>query len=157
MNLLITAFAGKTNSSRLLIDDVNSSSRLILTNSFVSCSEQIVSALKKLAYDRVILFGQKPKSSRLLIETKARGDVALDTNYNIDCLCNSLSRKGIEYEVSGNAGHYLCNHVYYKGLEFIKKHGLNTKMVFIHVPGMKCFIDFEKTKDWLIEYAQGGK
>ena len=46
--------------------------------------------------------------------------------------------------MSVNAGTYLCNNIYYEGLKYIKQNGIDTKMIFIHIPSIKQGYDFDK-------------
>jgi len=66
----------------------------------------------------------------------------------------SLKTGEISYRLSNNAGNYLCNHVYFSGLDIIKQQALNTKMIFIHVPIMKDFSNIEMVSEWLNKYLE---
>ena len=69
----------------------------------------------------------------------------------------TLKSADIPYCVSNNAGNYLCNHVYYSGLDYIKQHKLHTKILFIHVPSINDFINIDLFKAWMNEYLEGLK
>ena len=106
-----------------------------MKNSFNTCERQIIEAIDTYKPDRILSFGQKPHSNRLYIETSARrDDTVLHSNWDVSALEVSLKAKQIKYKLSDDAGNYLCNHVFYTGLDFIKQQSLDTKMIFIHVP-----------------------
>lgn len=56
--------------------------------------------------------------------------------------------------LSDKAGNYLCNYVYYKGLEFLKQSNSKAKMIFIHVPDMKRFPDIDAVGSWLNDFCE---
>ena len=60
MRILYTAFNGKANSSKLLLDNIkcNESDKLYLKNSFVTSVDQLQNKLVKNNYDLIISFGQ---------------------------------------------------------------------------------------------------
>ena len=157
MKILLTAFSGKTNSSKLLIDSIDTDCKLFLTNSFLSSGKQIIDTIKTIRPDFILAFGQKPKSNCIYIETQAHRENILQTNFDVAQLSESLSKNNISSELSDNAGNYLCNYVYYEGLKYITQDRLDTKMVFIHVPSMKEFINFGEMKFWLAEYMEGAQ
>lgn len=147
--ILLTAFAGESNTSKLLLDHVTAKHKKILTNSFVSSGKQLIEAVQETSPDLIIAFGQKPKTACICIEIQAhKGDV-IKTNFDYSRLLTSLNERNIKYEISDNAGNYLCNHVYYEGLRYIKDNNLSTMMIFIHVPGTKSFRDFDEVSQWL--------
>jgi len=126
----------------LLIDKIDNPEvhKLMLTNSFVACEKQITKAISELKPNYVLSFGQKPDTDCLYIETTAKCSMdSLMTNYDINELMQSLENSGVSYRSSDNAGTYLCNHVYYTGLDYIRRNSFNTKMIFIHVPNIKRF------------------
>ena len=152
--ILLTAFAGVTNSSKILIDSicVSNTKKIILANSFDSCGEQVVEAIKTLKPDTILSFGQKPKTDILYIETQAkRNEHTLQTTIDTKVFAQTLAEKNIEHIISNNAGSYLCNHVYYEGLGYINQSELETKMVFVHIPSIKNIKDLARLKDW-VEY-----
>ncbi len=44
------------------------------------------------------------------------------------------SKADLQYEISEDAGSYLCNFAYYTALQTIKQHQLQTQCLFVHVP-----------------------
>ena len=133
MKILYTAFKGKNNSSKVLLDNINSNNKLYLTNSFKTSELELQKELDN-NYDLVISFGQAPLDSNTIkIETTAKGESEYITDYNYTDLYNKLNNV-YKVIISNNAGNYLCNNIYYYGLKYIKENNLKTKMVFIHIP-----------------------
>lgn len=62
MRVLYTAFNGKTNSSKVLLDNIkcNTNDKLYLKNSFITSVKQLESKLQKDDYNLIISFGQAP-------------------------------------------------------------------------------------------------
>lgn len=154
MKILLTAFAGKTNTSKLLLDSIQAADKQLLTNSFVSSEKQMLTAIQKVNPDFLIAFGQKPKVSCIYIESQARKNNVFKTNFDYFGLLESLNKCDIEYKLSDNAGHYLCNHVYYESLKYIKENNLCTRAIFIHVPCEKHFDNFTTVSNWLNKYVE---
>lgn len=130
MKILYTAFKGKTNSSKILLDCIKNNNKLYLTNSFNSSVRELINEINN-NYDLIISFGQAPlNKDTIKIETVSS---TYKTNYDYTNLKNKLE-KSYKVIISNNAGNYLCNNVYYNGLKYIKENNLNTKMIFIHIP-----------------------
>lgn len=136
--ILYTAFKGKTNSSKVLLDNINSQDKLYLTNSFVTSVTELEQALKKKHYDLIISFGQAFLDlDTIQIETLAQiEDNVLKTNYEYLKLKKDLEK---EYKVviSETASNYLCNNIYYHGLRIIKENNYKTNIIFIHIPKLE--------------------
>lgn len=146
MKILYTAFKGKTNSSKILLDCIknNNNNKLYLTNSFKTSVVELQNKIKKNDYDLIISFGQAPLDTDVIkLETTATNKLKYVTNYDYSHLHNKL--KG-EYKViiSNNAGNYLCNNIYYNGLKYIISNNLKTKMIFIHIPKREKISNIEK-------------
>ena len=155
--LLLTAFKGNYNSSKVLLDYITSSNcnKLLLTNSFTTCEKEITRAIIKQKPKYILSFGQKPNTDKLNIETTAcRNGIILNTDFDVVSLEQSLKTSEIPYRLSNNAGNYLCNHVYFSGLYIIKQQALNTKMIFIHVPIMKDFSIIDIVSKWLNKHLE---
>lgn len=155
--MLLTAFKGNYNTSKLLLDGLQGDYiyKKLLTNSFTACEREIVEAIAAYQPEHVISFGQKPMVNSLYIEPAAsnNGEIMKST-FNISALINSLSAYGIPYKVSKNPSNYLCNHAYYHGLQYIEKNGLNIKMIFIHVPDRKRFENMDAVAAWLHDFCR---
>ena len=144
MKILYTAFKGKTNSSKLILDYIVASNKLYLTNSFNTSVVELQNELKKSNYDLIVSFGQAPLDKDIIkLEVAATDKIKYFTSYDYSNLYNKLKE---EYKViiSSNAGKYLCNNIYYYGLKFINDNKLKTKMIFIHIPKDDKITDIEK-------------
>ena len=139
-NILITGFIGNKNSSKILLDNLIKNINmdyLYLENDFEISEKQLKDKLKHNKYDIIFAFGQKPVIKSIYIEKTAKnGNKNLETKYNYIKLKHFLDNY-IKNKISENAGNYLCNNIYYKGLEYIKIKKLETEMIFIHVPYVK--------------------
>lgn len=75
MEVLLTAFNGEKNSSKLLLDKISVGEKLYLKNSFDKSVKQLVTALENHKYDTVITFGQAPLGEGTIkIETVGQGN-----------------------------------------------------------------------------------
>ena len=134
MNILCTAFKGKNNSSKILLDLIKTNNKLYLTNSFKTSLDELEKEIKNNKYDIIISFGQAPLDCNLIkIETMSKGEYNINTNFNYDDLKLKLEEK-YKVVISNNAGNYLCNNLYYYGLKYITDNNIKTKMIFIHIP-----------------------
>lgn len=155
--VLLTAFKGKGNSSKLLLDKISGKNitKKFLTNSFDACEREIMRYISEDSPEYIISFGRKPLINRLCVETAACHDgLRIGTNFDISFLKAVFARYEIPFEVSDNAGNYLCNHVYYKGLEILKQSMSESKMIFIHVPDMKRFQNIDIVASCLSELCE---
>lgn len=145
MKVLIAGFKGKTNSAKLLVDRIEAKcDKLYLTNSFIGCKTEIESIMRNNTYDLVIAFGQKPKVKAIYLEQTAtvNGNVLI-SRYDSKNIKDILIEHGFEAKLSSNAGKYLCNHVYYTGLQYINYKKLRTAMLFIHIPTLKSIANID--------------
>ena len=134
MNVLYTAFNGKSNSSKILLDAITASDKLYLKNSFNTSVIQLINKIKDNNYDLVVSLGQAPiEKDTIKIETRASMEDYYETNYDFYNLKSNIEKE-FKVIISDNAGNYLCNNVYYYGLKFINENKLKTKMIFIHIP-----------------------
>ena len=136
MNILYTAFNGKTNSSKILLDYIKTDNcnKLYLRNSFTTSVKQLNSKIKNNNYDIIVSFGQASlDKDTIKIETTGKNNDFYKTNYDYNYLKNRLEDK-YNVIISNDAGNYLCNNIYYNGLKHIKENNLKTKMIFIHIP-----------------------
>lgn len=156
--VLLTAFKGNNNSSKLLLDKVNSGNitKKLLTNSFDGCERELLRYISIYNPEYIISFGRKPLIDKLYIETAACCDnLCISTNFDISFLKKSLQGMNLPFKLSDKAGNYLCNYVYYKGLEFLKQSNSKAKMIFIHVPDVKRFQNIDVVASWLNDFCEG--
>ena len=134
MKILYTAFNGKNNSSKILLDNLNCENKLYLKNSFKTSVIQLQKELKN-NYDLIISFGQAPLNNNTIkIETIGKGNNHYKTNYDFNDLKNKLEASSFNVIISTDAGNYLCNYLYYHGLKYISDSKLKGDMIFIHIP-----------------------
>ncbi|GKX65358.1 hypothetical protein [Inconstantimicrobium mannanitabidum] len=147
MNTLLAGFKGKNNSAKILLDLINPRNKvnkLYLENDFSICKNQLELQIKAVNYDYVIVFGQKPVTKAICIETTAKGQqYDYQTNYEYASLVECLKFNNCKVKLSNNPGNYLCNYVYFSGLEYIIKNNLNTKLLFVHTPYLKNIISID--------------
>lgn len=147
MKILYTAFNGKSNSSKILLDNiiVEEDNKLYLKNSFKTSVEQLSKKLKKDRYDLIISFGQAPIDKETIkIETRGNGIDYFETDYDYNNLKKLFEKNGFNVVISKDAGSYLCNNIYYNGLKYIRENNLKCKMIFVHIPQIDNINDIKK-------------
>lgn len=147
MKILYTAFNGKSNSSKILLDNliVEEDNKLYLKNSFKTSVEQLSNKLKKDKYDLIISFGQAPiDKEKIKIETRGNGIDYFETDYDYNNLKKLFEKNGFNVVISKDAGNYLCNNIYYNGLKYIRENNLKCKMIFVHIPQIDNINDIKK-------------
>ena len=156
--ILLTAFKGNNNASKLLLDRISGENiiKVQFTNSFEACEREVISAISSCRPNYVISFGRKPVINRIYIETTAcKDDSCINTNFDVLLLKESLKTYGIPFKISAKPSNYLCNHVYYHGLDYIGRNRSETKMIFIHVPDVKRFQNIDSVVSWLNDFCGG--
>ena len=150
MKILFTAFNGKNNSSKILLDKINSKNKLYLKNSFTMSVNQLIKELNKNEYDLVISFGQAPiEKDTIKIETIGRNNIEYKTKYDFTILKQKLDNKFTTI-ISNDAGNYLCNNIYFNGLKYIEDNKLKTDMIFIHIPMINNISSIKELSDIVI-------
>ena len=136
MKILYTAFNGKDNSSKILLDKITAESKdkLYLRNSFDTSVKQLINKLKN--YELIISFGQAPlDTDTIKIEVIGKKENDLyKTDFNYSKIKEDIEKTGFKVYISKDAGNFLCNNLYYNGLKYIKDNNINCKMIFIHIP-----------------------
>ena len=140
INVLCTGFKGNNNSSKVLLDNLSKNTNLnclYLENDFIVSEKQLTDIIKNNECDFIFAFGQKPVIKSIYIEKIGKYESKkLETQYEINDLKYYLE-KYFKIKISENAGNYLCNNIYYKGLKYIFENNLKTNMVLIHIPYLK--------------------
>ena len=141
MNILYTAFNGKDNSSKILLDNIKISdeNKLYLKNSFITSVKQLQNKIKLDNYDLIISFGQAPlEQDNIRIEVVGKDQTEIyESDFHYSELKENLEKNNYKTDVSRDAGNYYCNNIFFNGLKYIKENNLKCKMIFIHIP----FID----------------
>ena len=144
MNILYAGFNGKNNSSKILLDKINSMNKLYLKNSFFTSENQLKKELSKNNYDLIIMFGQADLGiDTIKIEIIGKKALAYKTRYDYDILVKLLKNNNYKVIISEDAGNYLCNNIYYYGLKYIDDNLLNTNIIFIHIPKINNITDID--------------
>lgn len=148
--ILLTAFSG-TSAEALIQGSKNR--LLLLPNDKVKDAELLIEVLSGELFDYIVSFGQRPNiKNKVHVETTAKaGDLCMDTKFDCGWLKNAFEQKGIDARISGNAGTSFCNQLYFNGLKYIGQSGLNTQMVFVHVPFLKNVDNFEEFREKVLE------
>ena len=125
MKVLYVGFKGANNASRQLVEKVNSSNKLFLTNSY----DGIKSNLDKVdlkSYELILMFGiNKNLKNKIVIEVKSKCDnEELMTTVNYKKFKLLLHENNIDVDINFKPTRYLCNYAYYLALS------KNTKCVF---------------------------
>ena len=141
-NVILTAF--RCSSSEMLMKDIENYEYLILPNDKIKDSEILLNVIEQKRPDYVISFGQRPNiKNKVHIETSAKcGDEVIHTNFDCEGLNHLLKQNGMVSQISHNAGTSYCNQLYFNVMKEIFQKGLDTKMVFIHIPYVKNISDF---------------
>ena len=151
MNVLLTAFKGNNNSSKVLLDLISSKhgvDLLYLENDFKRCEAQLNHQLDQKTYDMIIAFEQKSDSEKIVIEMCAKVDGnAYCTDYSAAQIHQFLTEKGYKASLSEDAGALLSNHIYAVGLHRITKELLPTQMVLLHLPTIATIDILSLAKD----------
>lgn len=145
MNILYTAFNGKNNSSKILLDNIMADNKIYLVNSFTTSVKQLEKEIKNNEYDLIISFGQAElEKDNIRIEIIGKNEnTTFETNYDFYELKKELEKQ-YKVEISNDAGNYLCNNIYYNGLKIISENDLKSKMIFIHIPKIEKIEDINK-------------
>ena len=145
MKILYTAFNGKNNSSKILLDMIKSKNKLYLKNSFTTSVKQLENEIKKNNYDLIISFGRASlDSDTIKIETTGRGKENIyKTEFDYSNIYEKL-KSDYDVLISDDAGNYFCNNIYYNGLKMINDNNLKINMIFIHIPDIDNITDIYK-------------
>lgn len=152
LKILYTAFNGKDNSSKILLDKLYSNNKLYLKNSFITSVRDLQKEIENNDYDLIISFGQAPLGKDTIkIELVGKLEKAYETHYNYEKIKNLLKTK-YKVIISKNAGNYLCNNLYYYGLKFISEKSLRTNMILIHIPKMPNITNIENLSTYFANF-----
>lgn len=116
MKILYTGFKGKNNTSFKLVSAFEGE-KVFLTNSFNGLKTDIDNINEK--FDWVYMFGlDKNLKESVRIEKCAEKERRrIYTTLDLESICKELSSENVNYFVSDEPTHYLCNEAYYYMLE----------------------------------------
>lgn len=155
LKILYTAFKGQNNTSKLILDNLNVSNKLYLTNSFTTSVKELYQKLDKEEYDLIVSMGEYPNSKNFvkleLMGENQNENKQFFTRFNYDKLKEHLFNSGYQVDISSKS-YYLCNNIFYYGLKYIEEKAIKTQMIFIHVPDIKEIDSVEKLAESLEDY-----
>jgi pyroglutamyl-peptidase len=115
-----------------------------------------VEAFDRLKPEAALMTGQASRRGVICVERSARnvanaskpdnrgvalgasaldpGPERLDATTSVGTIARAIRKAGLPARVSTNAGDYVCNHLYYGALRHIRRKGLATPAVFLHLP-----------------------
>jgi pyroglutamyl-peptidase len=142
--ILLTSFQTwlphhKSNSSDDLLEVISQSDFSIISLNFLRqlpvniplASRQTIQYIKKYKPDIIICCGMAEKRDILTIESNATWKhKKIETSVNLKKIINQLSYT----KISHNAGKFVCEGLYYRVLNYLKKHHHQSDCIFIHVP-----------------------
>jgi pyroglutamyl-peptidase len=119
--------------------------------------EEFIYAFETLRPDAVMMTGQAARRAAVGVERFARNwdDAAMPDNRGvmrsavkivggapdrleaqgpIDAITNAIRAAGIRARVSRNAGAFVCNHLYFAALQYLRGRKPATPAVFLHLP-----------------------
>ncbi|MBQ3162317.1 MAG: hypothetical protein IJC04_09370 [Oscillospiraceae bacterium] len=133
MKKLYTAFKGKYNSSRCLVEKLDGE-KLFLTNSFDGLKRDIDGIENNC--NAVYMFGlDKGLTDSIRVEPCAEKDgETIHTEFDTAEIIDKLKKEGLKCKLAENPTHYLCNEAYYYMLKKVCRRAL-----FIHIPPLKYF------------------
>ena len=149
MDILLTGFQGT--SSELLVKGAKHKSIILPSNKIVD-SQLLIEEISLRKYDYIFSFGQKPNiKDKLYVETTARSMAErLNTNMEYAKLKSAFEANNLTVQISDNAGTSFCNALYWNGLNYIYNKGMDTKMLFLHIPFYKNISDSQSFFDRIL-------
>jgi len=118
---------------------------------------ELVRAIEDLRPEAVLMTGQAARRSVVCVERFARNldDAAVPDNLGalrravaisrgaperleaaapVDAIAQAIRAAGIPARVSRSAGGFVCNHLYYGALQYLRDMGRPARAVFVHLP-----------------------
>ena len=94
LKILYTAFNGKDNSSKILLDKLSNNDKLYLKNSFITSIRELQKKIENNDYDLIISFGQAPlDKDTIKIELKGKLEKEYETHYDYKKIKGILETK----------------------------------------------------------------
>ncbi len=140
----------------------------VLPVEYEAAGEAAIRLLKDHSPDVLLLLGVKSSGSEIFLERfalnvndcplpDAAGEVregrpirvgatdALQTKFNLIALRKAMAARDYPVEISNHAGAYLCNHVYFRSLDYSAAAMPATRVLFVHVPMPAVLLDRDAT------------
>ena len=99
--------------------------------SFQLAPEFVIAQINELKPDVIICCGMAEARSVLTIESNGKGQQEIiHTSVDLE----RLIQRSIATQISHDAGSFVCNHLYYSVLRYLRERQLATQCIFVHVP-----------------------
>lgn len=151
MDVLLTAFKGNNNSSKVLLDLISCKrdvDELYLDSDCRHYELQFNQQLDRKTYDVIFSFFQHTNSDSIVIQTTVgREGNHLVTGFSVESFMEYLRARSYKVTLSNDAGTQLSNHIYAIGLQRIEREQLPTRMVLVHIPPMSGIDILQMAKD----------
>ena len=120
-----------------------------------ACVAKFIEAFERLRPEAVLMTGQAARRGVVCVESLARnvanaaapdnrgvvgaavasdGPALLEAIASVAAIARAIRKGGIPARVSTNAGDYVCNHLYYGALRYLRDGARATPAVFVHLP-----------------------
>ena len=119
-----------------------------------ACVAEFVEAFERLSPEIVLMTGQAARRGVISVERVARnvdggsapdnrgvlradeanGPARLEATAPVSDIARAIRAAGLPARVSTNAGDYVCNHLFYRGLRHLLNRAPATLAVFVHLP-----------------------
>lgn len=128
-----------SNSSNDLLDEISKLNYISFSLNFIRwlpvdieiASQAVITKINEIAPDIIICCGMAEGRHQLSIESNAtRGNIVMRTNVALEKLVDGVDR----FNISHDAGKFVCEGLYYSVLNYIFEQKLNISCIFVHVP-----------------------
>jgi pyroglutamyl-peptidase len=121
-----------------------------------ACVARLIEAFERLHPDAVLMTGQAARRGVVSVERIARKAIDATAEDNagvvasgrrtgqgpdeysaparVGAIARAIREMGVAARVSSNAGGYVCNHLYYGALQYLRRASPKTPAVFLHLP-----------------------
>jgi pyroglutamyl-peptidase len=120
-----------------------------------ACVAEFVEAFERLRPEAVLMTGQAARRAVVSVESVARngagasaadnggvvrseiaseGPALLEATVRPVDVAREIRAAGLPARVSTNAGDYVCNHLFYEALRYLRRQAPGTPAVFVHLP-----------------------
>jgi pyroglutamyl-peptidase len=120
-----------------------------------ACVAEFVEAFERLRPEAVLMTGQAARRAVVSVESVARngagasaadnggvvrseiaseGPALLEATVRPVDVARAIRAAGLPARVSTNAGDYVCNHLFYEALRYLRRQAPGTPAVFVHLP-----------------------
>jgi pyroglutamyl-peptidase len=127
----------------------------MLPCAYDACVAEFIAAFERLRPEAVLMTGQAASRAVISVESIARnrarasapdnrgvvrsevaseGPAELEATARALDVAHAIREAGLPVRVSTNAGDYVCNHLFYSALRYLRERALATPAVFVHLP-----------------------